>query len=185
MSLGNSCSDEDVWYLRIPALDANGIRIGAAQKWKEIQAQGLHTHRPGVKFRLYCDKKEKLPFRFRQEEEECVVAIDIAGAESDDTCEFYFEKEYGAIFVDNISARHLSLCWTKTREVNEILAWSGYEVYYTRSYWSNIGIRNLTEGKCITLYADGNIDSPEKLDFFPSELIDSLHKVHDVYWGEG
>ena len=64
-------------------------------------------------------------------------------------------------------------------EVNAVLAWSGYEVYYTKSVWSNIGIRNLTEGKYIELYADGHINSH---DSFSSELMDSLHKAHDLYW---
>ena len=179
VSLCSLTSDEDVWYLRIPALDAKGKRIGATQKWQEIQSEGLQAHRPGVKFLLSCGKKEKLPFRFQQEEEECVVAIDIAGAESDGICEFYQDKEDGNIFVDSIPSRYLSLCRTKAMEVNAILAWSGYEVCYTKSDWSNIGIRNLTEGKYIELYADGHINS---LDPLSAELMDSLHKSHDMYW---
>lgn len=179
VSLCNLSSDDDVWYLRIPAIDAKGNRISAAQKWQEIQREGLQTHRPGVKFQLSCSGKEKLPFRFQQEEEECVVAIDISGAESDGVCEFYQGKEDGDIFIDSIPSRYLSLCKTKAMEVNTILAWSGYEVYYTKSDWSNIGVRNLTEGKYIKLYADGHIDSTESLS---SELMDSLHKAHNMYW---
>lgn len=91
--LCNLSSNEYVWYLRIPALDAKGKRIGASQKWQEIQKEGLQTQRIGVKFQLSCEKKEKLPLRFQQEEEECIVAIDLAGAESDGVCEFYQEKE--------------------------------------------------------------------------------------------
>ena len=181
VSLCNLSSDEDIWYLRIPALDSKGKRIGAFQKWQEIQREGLQNLRPGVKFLLSCGRKEKLPFRFQQEEE-CVVAIDIAGAEADGICEFYQEKENSSIFVNSIPSKYLSLCRTKAMEVNVILAWSGYEVYYTKSDWSNIGIRNLTEGKYIELYADGHIKS---LDSISSELMDSLHKAHDMYWKQG
>lgn len=181
VSLCNLSSDEDIWYLRIPALDSKGKRIGAFQKWQEIQREGLQNLRPGVKFLLSCGRKEKLPFRFQQEEE-CVVAIDIAGAEADGICEFYQEKENSSIFVNSIPSKYLSLCRTKAMEVNVILAWSGYEVYYTKSDWSNIGIRNLTEGKYIELYADGHINS---LDSISSELMDSLHKAHDMYWKQG
>lgn len=178
VSLCNLSNDEDIWYLRIPAFDLKGKRIGASQKWQEIQREGLQAQRPGVKFQLFCGRKEKLPFRFPQEEEECVVAIDIAGAESDGICEFYQGKEDGSIFVDSIPAKYLSLCRTKAMEVNTILAWSGYEVYYTKSDWSRIIIRN-KEGKNIDLYADGHIDSRESLS---AELIDSLHEAHDMYW---
>ncbi len=46
----------------------------------------------------------------------------------------------------------------------------------------DFGIRNLTEGKYIELYADGHINS---LDSISSELMDSLHKAHDMYWKQG
>lgn len=179
VSLCNLSNNEDIWYLRVPALDSKGKRIGTSQKWQEIQRDGLQAQRPGVKFQLSCGRKEKLPFRFQQEEEECVVAIDIAGAEADGICEFYQEKEDGNIFVDSIPAKYLSLCKTKAMEVNNILAWSGYEVYYTRSDWSIISIRNLQEGKIIDLYADGRFYSRESLS---AKLIDSLHEAHDMYW---
>lgn len=179
VSLCNLTSDEDIWYLRIPALDAKGKRIGAAQKWQEIQSEGLQTHRPGVKFQLSCGKKGKMPFRFQQEVEECVVVIDVACAESNDACEFYQEEGDGIILVDNIPSMYLSLCKTKVMEVNAILAWGGYEVYDTTRNWSYIGFRNLTEGKYIYLYADGRINS---LDSLSAELMDSLHKSHDMYW---
>lgn len=40
VSLCNLSSDEDIWYLRIPALDSKGKRIGAFQKWQKIQREG-------------------------------------------------------------------------------------------------------------------------------------------------
>ena len=172
-------SDEDVWYLRVPALDAKGKRISAAQKCEEIQREGLQTHRPGVKFQLGCDKKANLPFNFQQEDEECVVVIDIVGAELNDECVFYQEKEDGGIFVDDIPSRYLSLCRTKVMEVNDVLSWSGYEVYDTKSYRSRIELRNLAEGKHISLNSDGSIYSRDPLS---SELIDSLRKAHEIYW---
>ena len=179
ISLSNMSSDEDVWFLRIPALDAKGKRIGAAKKWQEIQRDGLKTLRSGIKFQLSCGTKRDLPFIFQQEEEECVVIIDVHGAELNNACEFYQEKEDGIIFVDRVPSKFLSLCKTKAIEINAILAWSGYEVYYTKGDGSNIGIRNLTEGKYINLYADGHFYSRDSLS---TELIDSLREAHDLYW---
>ncbi|MCR4640394.1 MAG: hypothetical protein K5697_00010 [Lachnospiraceae bacterium] len=179
VSVSDLSSDEYIWYLRVPALDAKGKRLSAAQKWEEIQREGLQTHRPGVKFQLGCDKKANLPFSFQQEEEECVVVIDIVGAELNNECVFYREKEDGVLFADDIPSRYLSLCRTKVMEVNDVLSWSGYEVYYTEWPWSKIDLRNLAENKYIRLNSDGSFYSRDPLS---SELIDSLRKAHEIYW---
>ena len=135
-----------------------------------------------MKLQLAGGKEEQLEgFKYPQEGTECIIRIDAVKAEADGACEFYQDAEDDQIFVESVAPEYLSLCRTRVVEINDVLAWSGYEVFNTKSDWHSIILKNTREGQTICLCADGSISSAETLS---SELTDALRKAHDMYWSK-